>query len=57
MYDETHANYGDLSDGVVCLSQVMSGQIRSRRDFSLRFIKSSEGDTSVVECGVLLYTN
>ena len=34
----------------------MSGLIRSRRDFSLRFINSSEGDTPVVECGVRLYT-
>ena len=35
----------------------MSGQIRSRRDFSLRFINSSEGDMPLVECGVRLYTN
>ena len=59
MYDETHANHGDRSD-VCCLFVTivfMSGLIRSRRDFSVLFINSSEGDTPVVECGVCLYTN
>ena len=59
MFDETHVNHGDLSDFVCLLVTVvfMPGIVRSRRDSSLRFIDSSEGDTPVVECGVRLYTN